>query len=225
MRSVEEMDHYEVLEVSQDADADEIERAYRLLSSAYADTSLATYSLFDPEDAGALRVRIEEAYRVLSDPGRRASYDALRDADTAGEPGEPDEPVVLAPLAETTLAVPLEEPRPREAPAFDRIAGPEELEEDGVEVVWDGPRLRRARLLRGVEMDDVAGATKVNPAYLRFIEDDRFDDLPALVYVRGFVSAYARFLGLDAPRVARSYTLRYEEHRRAKPRSRLLGQR
>ena len=98
--------------------------------------------------------------------------------------------------------------------------------ESGDETEWDGARLRRARLLRGVEVDDVATATKINPAYLRFLEEDRFDDLPAVVYVRGFVAAYARYpRSRRATRVARSYALRFEEHRRAKPRGRLLGRR
>ena len=51
----------------------------------------------------------------------------------------------------------------------------------------------------------------MNPTYLRFIEEERFDDLPAAVYVRGFVKGYARCLGLDPDRVAPSYMRRYEE--------------
>ena len=38
----------------------------------------------------------------------------------------------------------------------------------------------------------------MNPTYLAFIEDERFDGLPAAVYVRGFVMGYAGCLGLDA---------------------------
>ena len=89
------------------------------------------------------------------------------------------------------------------------------------------PHLRRewARLLRGLEIDDVAASTKVNPTYLRFLEEERFDDLPAVVYVRGFVSAYARLLGIDPAQVAPGYVARCEEHRRQKPRGRFLGRR
>jgi len=202
MRDEGEPDHYDVLEVEPDAAPDEIERSYRVLSAAYEGDSLATYSLFGAEEAEQLRDRIDQAYRVLSDPALRRSYDAAR----MGE--MPEE----------------EEPRSREVPTFDRMddGSGEESEE---ETVWDGARLRRARLLRSVEVEDVASATKISPAYLRFLEEDRFDDLPAVVYVRGFVAAYARFLGLDANRVSRSYSQRFEEQRRAKPRGRLLGRR
>jgi flagellar biosynthesis protein FlhG len=223
MKDEAELDHYDVLEVDPDAAPDEIERSYRVLSAAYEGDSLATYSLFGAEEAEQLRDRIDQAYRVLSDPALRSSYDAARASGIPEEEEYTDEPVTLAPL-DDGLAQPLAEPRSREVPTFDRMDDGSEEESDE-ETVWDGARLRRARLLRSVEVEDVASATKINPAYLRFLEEDRFDDLPAVVYVRGFVAAYARFLGLDANRVARSYSLRFEEQRRAKPRGRLLGRR
>jgi len=40
----------------------------------------------------------------------------------------------------------------------------------------------------------------VNPRYLRYIEEENVDGLPARVYVRGFVEAYARVVGLDPVR-------------------------
>lgn len=219
----QELDHYDVLEIAPDAGPDEIERSYRVLFAAYEGDSLATYSMFGADETEELRERIEEAYRVLSDPDMRRSYDASRNGEVVEEMEDSDEPVTLAPLADG-FAQPLVETRTREVPTFDAMDDVAEAG-SGEETEWDGARLRRARLLRGVEVEDVATATKINPAYLRFLESDRFDDLPAVVYVRGFVAAYARFLGLDANAVARSYTLRFEEHKRAKPRGRLLGRR
>ena len=223
MRAFEELDHYDILEVAPDAAPDEIERSYRVLYAAYEGDSLATYSMFGADEAEGLRDRIQEAYRVLSDPVMRRSYDASRSGECPEEAEDTDEPVTLAPLADG-FAQPLVEARTREVPTFDAMDDVAEAE-SGEDTNWDGARLRRARLLRGVEVEDVATATKINPAYLRFLESDRFDDLPAIVYVRGFVAAYARFLGLDANAVSRSYTLRFEEHRRTKPRGRLLGRR
>ena len=221
MSGFEELDHYDVLEVEPEAAPDEIERSYRVLYAAYESDSLATYSMFGADEAEQLRDCIDQAYRVLSDPAVRRCYDAARTGELPEEEEYGDEPVVLAPLSDG-LAQPLAEPRSRIVPTFDQMDDVTESE-SGEEAVWDGPRLRRARLLRGVEVEDVAAATKIGPAYLRSLEEDRFDDLPAVVYVRGFVAAYARFLGLDANAVARSYAQRFEEHRRAKPRGRLLG--
>ena len=73
-----------------------------------------------------------------------------------------------------------------------------------------------------MELDEIASVTKVNPTYLAFIEEERFDDLPANVYVRGFVTSYARAIGLDPQRVAKSYMARLEESRSAPRRSAAL---
>jgi len=42
----------------------------------------------------------------------------------------------------------------------------------------------------------VADATRIREAVLRAIEEDRYEDLPHL-YVKSFLSAYAKYVGLD----------------------------
>ncbi len=61
-----------------------------------------------------------------------------------------------------------------------------------------GAHLRRERELRGVDLEEVSRVTRVGLAYLEKIEEDLFEDLPADVYTRGYIRAYARFLGTDA---------------------------
>ncbi|MDH3211510.1 MAG: helix-turn-helix domain-containing protein [Myxococcales bacterium] len=199
MKSVSEQDHFEILEVAPDASREEVERAYRLARSTYADDSLAGYSVFGEGDAQALLQRIDAAYRVLSnDESRRAYVESLRAEGSFAE--------VLPPLVEEfTQADAL--------PGADVLA---EAEEESDE--FDGARLRRSRMRCGLEIEEIAEITKVNPTYLRSIEEERFSELPAAVYVRGFVSAYASCLGLDARRVAASYVRRLEERRGAEHR-------
>jgi curved DNA-binding protein CbpA len=204
MKSVPEQDLFEILEVSPDASREEVERAYRLARATYSEDSLAGYSVFGEGDARALLHRIETAYRVLAnDESRRAYVESLQ-ADGC--------------LVET--APPLME-EPLQADAIGGDDGFEEVEAESGE--FDGARLRRCRMRCGMEIEDIAGVTKVSPTYLRFIEEDRFSELPATVYVRGFVSAYASCLGLDASRVAASYMQRVEAHR--SDGRRLLGRR
>jgi DnaJ-class molecular chaperone len=187
-----EQDHYEVLEIPRDAGADRVERAYRLILSTYGEDSLAGYSVVHAADAAAIRERVETAYRVLSDDAARRSYDAsLADARLAAAPSPPEEEE----LAEPGAAAP--EPF-------------EDLDEGGD---YDGARLRRARLRRGLDFEEIARKTKVNPSYLGFIEEERYADLPPRVYVRGFVMAYAACLGLDPLAVAASYMRRYDAER------------
>jgi hypothetical protein len=88
---------------------------------------------------------------------------------------------------------------------------------------FDGLRLRRTRLFRGYEIDDISDVTKVSGSHLRNIEEENFVDLPADVYVRGFVGAYASTIGLDPKVVVPSYMARVEASRTANQRGRFLG--
>jgi len=90
---------------------------------------------------------------------------------------------------------------------------------------FDGVRLRRARLFRGYEIDEIAQVTKVSGTHLRNIEEENYAELPADVYVRGFVTAYVRTIGLDPQRVVPGYMARLQESRNAGARNRFLGRR
>jgi curved DNA-binding protein CbpA len=190
MKPLAEQDHYEILEVSRNASKEAIERAYLLARATYENDSLAGYSVVAEGEAAAIRERIEAAYRVLCDEERRSAYDA--ELEPVGEPRQ----VAPAPAAP--------EPELGNLEDFDEEPG-----------VYDGPRLRRSRLRRGLDLDNIADVTKVSPTYLRFIEEERFTDLPARVYVRGFVTAYASCVGLDPNAVALSYMKRFDEERAA----------
>ena len=76
-----------------------------------------------------------------------------------------------------------------------------------------------------IELDQIANVTKVSQAFLRGIEEEAYDELPAPVYVRGFLVAYARAIGLDSSHVAASYMARFEESKQGRRRGRLLGRR
>jgi len=67
-------------------------------------------------------------------------------------------------------------------------------------VVTLGQHLRKERELRGIDLDEVSKVTRVRIAYLQYLEEDRLIDLPATVYTRGYIRAYAGFLGIDAAR-------------------------
>ena len=66
---------YEILEVSSDATFEAIEAAYRGMLAYLGEGSLATYSMMEEDDLGRLRAELDEAYRTLCDPERRAAYD------------------------------------------------------------------------------------------------------------------------------------------------------
>lgn len=60
-----------------------------------------------------------------------------------------------------------------------------------------GEKLRREREMRGVSLEEISESTKIGTRSLRALEEDDFDKLPGGIFNKGFVRAYARFLGLD----------------------------
>ena len=232
MRGIDELDHYELLEIARTATETEIDRAYRAAQHTYADGSLAMYSVFESRDASEIRSRLDEAYRVLSDSELRADYDAENPATTKRLSEAAHRDVIDAASSPGgSGGTPYER---RELAGFDPVEqfssldeAVEEydaLEDDG-SGEFDGIRLRRNRLFRGYELDQISDVTKVSSAHLRNIEEENFGDLPADVYVRGFVTAYAQTIGLDPKVVVPSYMARVQGSRSTEQRGGFLARR
>jgi transcriptional regulator with XRE-family HTH domain len=71
-----------------------------------------------------------------------------------------------------------------------------------------GKYLRRERELQNLSIKEAAESTKVREHFLTAIEEDRYEILPPGLYLRGFLMAYARYLGLDPNDVV----LRYQKY-------------
>jgi cytoskeleton protein RodZ len=69
-----------------------------------------------------------------------------------------------------------------------------------------GSELRRAREQRGLTLFQLSELTKIHPSALKAIEEDDLSRLPGGIFMRGFLRAYAREVGLDPARVVREYT-------------------
>lgn len=68
-----------------------------------------------------------------------------------------------------------------------------------------GSWLRGQREVRQVELETISQSSKINIRYLEALEQDRFDQLPATIFVRGFLREYARVVGLDPDEVLNFY--------------------
>ena len=80
---------------------------------------------------------------------------------------------------------------------------------------YDGGTLRGVREALGIDIMDIAFKTKISKNFIECIELEKFDELPTKIYVRGFVFNYARYLSLDAKKVAAEYMKRYSLWERA----------
>jgi cytoskeletal protein RodZ len=75
----------------------------------------------------------------------------------------------------------------------------------GEGTTWSGEVLRQLREARGITLQQLSERTKVTRHHIENIEGDRYDLLPASVYLRGILLSIARELRLDGQKVARSY--------------------
>ena len=83
-----------------------------------------------------------------------------------------------------------------------------------------GETLRRERELRQISLREIAEATKINLRYLDALERDDFRHLPGGVFNKGFVRAYAQFIGIDPEAMVTAYL---EEDGRQQARAARLG--
>jgi cytoskeleton protein RodZ len=60
-----------------------------------------------------------------------------------------------------------------------------------------GERLQREREMRGITLEEIADSTKIGTRSLRALEEEDFGKLPGGIFNKGFVRAYARYLGID----------------------------
>ncbi len=72
-----------------------------------------------------------------------------------------------------------------------------------------GNSLREARLRQGLELPRIEADTKIRGKYLRALEEERFEVLPGDTYVKGFLRAYAEYLGLDGQLYLDEYNSRF----------------
>ncbi len=213
-----ETDAHEILEVAPGASRQEIERAYYLARLAFGSESLASYSLYSPRERTAILERIERAYRTLTNQVvEDASTPAAPEETAAGEGGrEAAVRSVREPTPEGTrgrviglrvagIGVPRAAPPPPTAPPVQPIPSRPVIEPIDIPGPYDGPTLRKVREARGLELEAIAAQTKISMRNLRLIESTETGALPAAVYLRGFLSAYARCLRLDPQEVVRSY--------------------
>ena len=184
-REVPPSSHHDVLEVERGATDEEIRRAYKRMCAVFDSENLVSFGLFDDEGLEVARARIDEAYDVLLDPARRRPYE-----------------ISVFPEAPETKAKAAQEQVPAaELPPAPSITPDTE---------FGGALLRAVRQSQGTSLDQISERTKVGLNYLRCIEEDAFEKLPAAVYVRGFVTEIAKCLRLDPEQVSQSYLRRYK---------------
>jgi flagellar biosynthesis protein FlhG len=225
---LEAIDHYRVLEVVPKASPKEVQTAYQLLKKAYDPETTALSPLIETAGLRDLQARIEAAYRTLIFLESRSDYDrrlltrgTLRDDQVRGLHGTPPPGAAATPSLELAGGQAI---AAGSAPPPDAVVPPEPPAEDAVPVAAppvgetspgptpsSGSELRDERERRRLTLEVIAEKTKIRRTHLQAIEEERFADLPAPVFVRGFLREYARCLGLPGGDITRLYMKRYQD--------------
>jgi len=190
-RLEEEQTFYEILETEPGVSDEEVRRAYRLFREVYAVGSPVVSGLFEDSELAALHARATAAHDTLFAPEQRRLYD------------------LGLPASDLARAVRRAAFSPRPSAVIAAVEAGNESTAIADDEPVTGDLLRKVRVSRGLDLSDVAQRTKIGERHLRSIEEEKFDELPAPVYVRGFVAQYARVLKIDAARAVEQYLRRF----------------
>jgi len=74
-----------------------------------------------------------------------------------------------------------------------------------------GELLRKARLEKGIEFNQIYEAIKVRKAYVEALENNDFKALPNMLVARGYMKIYAELLGLDVTYFVSRFNMLFPE--------------
>jgi DnaJ-class molecular chaperone len=214
MRPFQKQNHYELLELSPDASPLEIRRAYKNAFELYKDESVASYSFFSPEERKEIISRLEEAYLILINPVSRSEYDSkmieigiLEEGTQYGHKAK--EPISIYDIRK--IHSDLLGPSRRLEHLKHIVSQNSLIQEIMAQDTLTGADLTTIRTELGVSLEKIAEETNVRIAVLRAIEEDAFELFPPMVYLKGFLRSYARYLQVDENVIINGYIKRIEK--------------
>lgn len=203
MQATTRYNYYEILELDTNAAQHDVTVAYNRARSTYSGENAAIYTIFSDQEARELLVLIEEAYQVLGNKILRNIYDQrLQNGRTSL-----NDLTYVSILEASKQILPeakVEKPMAsyKKNDAFEK--------EIKTQANWDGAFLKSVREYKQLTVPSLSQITKINPYYISAIEKMETENLPAVVFVRGYVVQIAKALGLDDRKVADSYMKNYK---------------
>jgi curved DNA-binding protein CbpA len=197
--------YYDILEVPVHCPQHEITTAYERARTTYSGDNAAIYTMFSNDEARDLLQLVEEAYSVLGNKTLRALYD-----EKIGQKRAHSE-LSFAALHSESKIQPSESVR-KPAPAKMAYKVNEAMEAEIKACKdWTGEMIQKVREYKGYSVEKLSETTKVSSYYIVAVENLDPKNLPAAVYVRGYVSQISKTLGLDEKTVCDSYMKKFKD--------------
>ncbi len=207
MNKFEELNLYEILGIPLNASYFEIRQAYKEELSIYDEDSVISYAFFSDDERDGVLKKIEEAFVTLIDDNKRGKYDrALVDAGIAD--------VSILSKKRQKKPIPLfQMGRPAEYNALVKRVRRRVEEKDVTAIsteilskeVISGNDLKRLRESIGITLEEVFEVARIRKSFLRAIEEDQFEELPPMVYLKSFLKSYAELLQVDVQKIVEGY--------------------
>ena len=214
MKRLAEQDYYNLLEISPKASFEEVRSAYDQAISIYATDSIATYTLFTQNERELILSRLAEAYKTLTNSQLRKEYNHLliergeRSPQEMGfsSPEESNEARgKLLEVSVESLTQKQQEAKDETLPSNTNLS----LFDSQISVT--GKIIKTIRTTQEISLEEIFKQTNISRETLEDIEEERFEKLPALVYLRGFLKAYANILQVNQTEMVDGYVKRYLE--------------
>lgn len=215
--------YYEILEVSTQATQHDILLAYQKAKLTYSDSNLAIRSAFSGEELNELKKLVDEAFLVLSNQNYRHVYEQRLNTKSYSESditfnGIKNYTQDVSPTNTVEKLIQKHSSMTHKAEVMAVVeektesASVDETFEQEVmaQTEWSGDFLKKVREYKKVSIDKLQESTKVNPWYIKALETMDVKNLPATVFVRGYVIQLAKELGLNEKNVADSYMKIYK---------------
>ena len=207
MKIFEGKNYYEILNLPYNAGIVEIKQAYEDAIEMYDENSLVTYALFPDEQRKALLQVIDEAFHTLANEDKRAAYNHM--LISSGQVDAQQFPKKLKGLT----------PPPHEADVnsmhrdLKNWVKQKSKESDIRQLTTEllskslvsGEDLRQLREALEINIAEIFEQTRVSKITLERIEQNRYADLPAEVFLKSFLKSYAKILQIDAQRIVEGY--------------------
>jgi flagellar biosynthesis protein FlhG len=214
MKRLIEQDYYTMLGISPNASLEEVQVAYNEALSVYSTDSIATYSLYSEEERKQILSRLLDAYKTLMDSQLRKEYNQ-----SLIETGELSADEIDVSLQEEP-AIPrgtLREVTAESLILQDKRADPQEQDIESAFSLFDdlaavtGRDIKMIRVAKDLSLEAIYRKTNIPIKTLQNIEEEQFEKLPALVYLKGFLRLYAKILEVDQTQMTDGYVQRFLE--------------
>ncbi len=183
---------YEFLEVEPFTTEEEIRKSYKGLQLRFNPDAMVVYGLYERNEAKELLEDLRLVYETLLDPTKKQEYDSKHYPD-----GEPPRSQRLTKNAFTSRMRPLVPPDVAEEFVMDRVL--------------NGQALSSLRDFQHVSLEEISERTKIQLPYLIAIEQEDFAELPAEVYIKGFLKQMAQVLSIPTEKLLSDYLPAYQQ--------------